>query len=716
MSLLFRYFTVLTWLLGCGCLTSTSLGRQIQVPTPLSDSFEAGIQAFKTGQYEIAIAHFNEVFEASPGYIQRDVGSVAFWLGRTYEAIDNPLAAGNVWFDGWTVLGDSARLDPLLADVLVNHVFTHQDSRHYEVAAEAYLSLLDHLDGDLPAELHVARSRHLVPLLLILPGDVRVETGLTDTSAVASGFVDGMSRRLITWWHSMDPLPATTTNERLVEHLKRVGYALVHYSDDTSVNGFDARGEVYVRLGPPSHRTILVTDIGDPKTPRGAFWYYRHIDPTAHYIFVKEWGRRGYRLGQPQDLVPPKLRTPSATLSLLVTLENLYRDLALVSPGSHFGLAYEQLANYRNNLEMDALSAELVTTDFPAHKVPRLTPPIAFVQKKLGETRLADRRAASRRDEVVPPSVTNVFDTIETLPVAVRHARFLEPDGVTRTEVYWSLETTAIQPSRRSIRTLQNDGFQPSDDYLVLFSGIQQNEEYIRQSCTEKRYLIQVQEDEGPRKAVLPAQEYVVRSETSPYALAMQWDVYWIDNENGQNPMLETKVKNGTAKIDTLRTLSNALDRLEMSDLKPIIIVDTAYTSDMASAYVFNTITRDIPLGLYFEVYHLSFGPDDRTHYTVTYEVARQTESGWLRRRLDEIQLTSAQTRQAGENRTAQETILLDLSAWKDNGDLVITVSVKDETAGETVERSISFEMENGISNFEVVPFNHTTAWSLRGM
>ena len=96
MSLLFRYFTVLTWLLGCGCLTSTSLGRQIQVPTPLTDSFEAGIQAFKTGQYEIAIAHFNEVFEASPGYIQRDVGSVAFWLGRTYEAIDNPLDLNSV--------------------------------------------------------------------------------------------------------------------------------------------------------------------------------------------------------------------------------------------------------------------------------------------------------------------------------------------------------------------------------------------------------------------------------------------------------------------------------------------------------------------------------------------------------------------------------------------------------------------------------------------
>ena len=57
-----------------------------------------------------------------------------------------------------------------------------------------------------------------------------------------------MARRL---WNRCDPAPLTRANERLVEHYRRVSHARTYFSED----GFpwDARGEVYVRFGPPDH-------------------------------------------------------------------------------------------------------------------------------------------------------------------------------------------------------------------------------------------------------------------------------------------------------------------------------------------------------------------------------------------------------------------------------------------------------------------------------
>ncbi|MBT3604521.1 MAG: GWxTD domain-containing protein, partial [Candidatus Latescibacteria bacterium] len=53
------------------------------------------------------------------------------------------------------------------------------------------------------------------------------------------------------FWNSQDPAPLTRANERLVEHYRRVAFALSQYSAGESP--WDDRGEVYVRLGHPDH-------------------------------------------------------------------------------------------------------------------------------------------------------------------------------------------------------------------------------------------------------------------------------------------------------------------------------------------------------------------------------------------------------------------------------------------------------------------------------
>ncbi len=55
------------------------------------------------------------------------------------------------------------------------------------------------------------------------------------------------------FWNSKDPDLSTPVNERLVEHYRRVWYALTEFSKNKKP--WDARGEVYIRFGEPDHRS-----------------------------------------------------------------------------------------------------------------------------------------------------------------------------------------------------------------------------------------------------------------------------------------------------------------------------------------------------------------------------------------------------------------------------------------------------------------------------
>jgi len=53
------------------------------------------------------------------------------------------------------------------------------------------------------------------------------------------------------FWQKRDPTPATPGNERLVEHHRRVVYALQNFP--SAKKGWDRRGDVYIRYGEPAH-------------------------------------------------------------------------------------------------------------------------------------------------------------------------------------------------------------------------------------------------------------------------------------------------------------------------------------------------------------------------------------------------------------------------------------------------------------------------------
>ncbi len=732
-----------------GALLLAVPGRAQDAASPALDvGFNQGLQALDAGRIDAAIDLLEGVFEENPAYVFLGKGGAAYWLGRAYQADDDPESTREVWKEGLEALDEASLFDPRLADAFARMTFAERHGTDYPLAARAYLHLLESLDGYpyLDEEADLARA-HLAALRIILPEDVQKQTGLDGFEWEGlEALAEGAGARLVAWWRSRDVAPATRNNERLEEHLTRTLYAEQHYRYR---GDFDDRGRVYIQLGAPSHVTDVPFDnisfrnkVVDRSLtlhlsdfPENEFWVYEHIDQAAQFLFYTNGGP--YRLGEVRDLLPSVLRNglgssergKSKARALIHTLEEIYRQLSLYHP--NFASIYQDVAIFAGLLDEAEYAAE-ASAMRPSNQqsidqgggdegtpeavrdalasgagihasMPGATlnpdRPDLFAQRILSQAHIEDEQALLQREDYVPRSYSNAFDDAEPLPTVTRLARFLDDDGATRTEIYWGVPPGALQPSKRMIGVIQKEGYQ-AKDYLLMTTVVQKTDAYQERVVNYRRHLLRDLAD--ARDAALEPQMYVVRGDTGLFHLALQWDQYTTTlGEDGQPVVLGLRVKAHTFRSDSLQALDNDERVLEMSDLKPMVVlapdqaVQAGDVLDAATLYPFDTLEKQTPLLLYFEVYHLAFGPDDQTHYTVAYEVRRKQGRRGLLRFLGgpKEEGTAAQTDYTGASRTARESILLDFAQWEGRGALEITVRVTDRVTGRQVERMIPMRL-----------------------
>ena len=111
---------------------------------------------------------------------------------------------------------------------------------------EAYIDRLPTLEQELYRDIATVASRE----------DAERWRGLTDTQKTQS---------LQRFWNSQDPAPLTSANERRIEHYRRIAYARAQFGQTSFP--WDARGDVYVRLGHPDH-TSASNNIRLERDPR----------------------------------------------------------------------------------------------------------------------------------------------------------------------------------------------------------------------------------------------------------------------------------------------------------------------------------------------------------------------------------------------------------------------------------------------------------------
>jgi hypothetical protein len=306
----------------------------------------------------------------------------------------------------------------------------------------------------------------------------------------------------------------------------------------------------------------------------------------------------------------------------------------------------------------------------------------AVANDVLRTSRAQQRQFARARAQSMPRQYSAVATSESPLPVAYRTARFLGPEGETRTEVFWGGNV------------VQQDG---PRHQAVTVSLVEYLPRYRKGKTKSKRYLFKNRRDTSTFR-VAP-ERIEVASLSDPYHLAVQWDRF---TASGTEAAIEFGDHTGrqTVRIDSLRALSADPSRLEMSDLRPMVPsgqrFDATDPTETARPYPFSFLSADTPLLLYFEVYHLAYTDQNRTQYEVAYEVTRTMKGdGFLGMfgGTDKERTETASTYTSRQRRTS-EAILVDWNKEADPATAVtITVRVTDKTTGQAVERSIGFQM-----------------------
>jgi len=79
-------------------------------------------------------------------------------------------------------------------------------------------------------------------------------------------------------WAELDPTPTTELNERKLEHYRRLAYAVSEFAIDREP-GWDRRGELLLRYGPPDQRREIAADVveGLGVVPPREIWVYARL-------------------------------------------------------------------------------------------------------------------------------------------------------------------------------------------------------------------------------------------------------------------------------------------------------------------------------------------------------------------------------------------------------------------------------------------------------
>lgn len=667
-----------------------------------------GIDAVHDGRYEQGARLLASVFEEDRRFTT-DQGAVGYWLGHALYEMGADRGALRVWHQTITALSteDPEWIAP--ADALIRTTFATRTHTYYEVATQTYLTLLEQAEKSEQLEGGVREKilQHVLEAAFILPAQIKQRIGIDPATAPKETtdltLYTEAGQILTAWWRTQDARVASPSNERLMEHLTRVAHARDAYMTDGYV---DARGRVYIRLGPPPI-TLDVTFADNPDIQReiirfsntissfdfspGLYWEYDNIGTEAHFLFVEE--REGvYEPATVLDMIPRQIRSNFTgqsrrarqnTYSFLRSMEVALRQLSVYNP--RYMERYAEVENYIAYLQ----TGGGVNFETPAEQAVRVN------QQSTRE----DHRLQRVRRESVGASRSRIEEEQVPIEVEKRWARFLEEDGHTRTEMYWSAPTDDLDP----VDVIDTSVLDVDPSTLPARSRIITS---MRVEDRDHRAGLRVQQSVEVTSASetidgwLIPQTTVIQSTTDPFHVGVQWDQrLGATAEEAGNFLL----RQSTARVDTLRSLHADADRLEMSDIKPVwanadsLAAGTAY-SDL-TPYARRQVSTTTPIGLYFEIYHLQADADGQARYTVDLEVDRtQPRSGvarWLRS--DESLQTTTTTTNETDRARVDELFLIDISAWEDiaaREEVTITVRVTDEVRGDTRERSLRLDLE----------------------
>jgi GWxTD domain-containing protein len=397
------------------------------------------------------------------------------------------------------------------------------------------------------------------------------------------------------FWTKRDTDPTTPQNEVLVEHYARLRFAREHFFSPTTPGGYDDRGIIWLRHGPPDDEVNMPG--GDGETRPNLTWAYNGRERLIiHFV---DRGSGFYQ--QAQSLMEAAVTTPVGIQPVqdvnnptvvpdvsALWVDRLpiqaYRERAVLDP------AYDRIANMMEDLIRSADRG----------------PDEARTYQDRLELLLTDERMEVLREAnllLTTESYENVAPA-EVLPFQMYTAAFKDIQGKTRLEVYYGIPLTDLVLER------YGEGYRANVELgIAMFDA---NWEEISRSNEQREFLStgMIQTALGSsmidmNRLVVPPGIYnfaISVTDLNSHKVGVYKDSLYVENFGGR-----------TMAISDIEIAGEVRDprggsRFNRGDVQVI---------PMAS----RTFTENQKIYIYYEIYNLAKDEFGTTQFTTRYTI-----------------------------------------------------------------------------------------------
>ena len=454
------------------------------------------------------------------------------------------------------------------------------------------------------------------------------------------------------FWKGKDPVPTTLENERLVEHYRRVNFARNTYPDVVPPY-YDDRGKVYVKYGPPDNKyTSQMTSEGIKDNE--SWSYEKSIRRGLTFDFVKR-GVGYYRVQSLEDAVPTGL---AGGVSQWEVARRLYVERA------DFSESYNMFL--------------LLTDRVVGGENPR---------EAISDLRNIMINFNTERDSAQSGAPAEVYfhqQEEKQLPFVYNLSQFRGDQGESQVEVYLGVSNSQLEYQPIS------DGVATALKYQVVLQDSNYND-VVNES---KEFGLRGRTKEELTGTLFLHQEnYYLTPGT--HLLAIQ-----LENPQGKskgiyrNEFLARDFRGNALMVSSIQLASNITPTGgEGKFVKQGLTI---------MPYPYTAIRRQFSIFVYIEIYNLKFDALGQTNYTVTHQVdILEYKRGIFSKTFGAIGRLFKKGKKMGIS-TSYQQVKAEAETFEylslDMGKLPIgigelTVSIMDNTSGETASQSIRLQI-----------------------
>lgn len=457
-------------------------------------------------------------------------------------------------------------------------------------------------------------------------------------------------RFLKRFWISRDPSPATSVNERLVEHYSRLLYARGQYSWPNQ-RGYDDRGRIYVQYGPPDDS---INDGSSAGALPVISWVYFRLGQATSFDFIDKG------LGYEHTTQVTKAIVSPSIIAYISTAEKLVTRRASATP------------------EYMRLHSELL----PIFEILRQRP--GQLQADPNRYRDLVERAIDtyvintyRIQAAIPNAVSEFSTGRDTFPLALNLAQFCNMQGQPELVATYGFKIADIKKKTDTLYVKMMTAIR--DTLLNTCYSLETTYAFTRNKHQSQDDVINVSVHRLPRNKYF----YLLEA----------------DNPAGrQHGLRDFAFTLGNYSKDELALSSVILAKNVLAANDSLAGIQSLHRHNLLIfPSPFTTLQRSTPLFFYFEIYNLQRDERGESLYDIAYEVSiANKKSFWAS--LNPFGKTPgniivSETRR-GKATTEPTYLQLDFNRLA-KGAYNLTVRVTDQAANVTKESTLAFTLED---------------------